>query len=325
MSTHEASAGASPFHDGEQRVQLRLGHREQVAAIGARAIRDHLPEQHREFYAGQHLLLAGSADRDRQPWVSVLAGAPGFAHAPDPRRLRIDALPAGGAPGLRLAAGQRLGLLGIDHSNRRRNRVNGRVEAVDDGGFTLAVEQSFGNCPKYIARRVTRVPPGDAWRLPAVPAVRADLGDERVRRLIRRADHFYIASHHLGDAHDVRAGVDVSHRGGRAGFVGVEADRTLVFPDFAGNRFFNTLGNIEATGRAGLAFVDVDDGSLLTLTGEAAVDWRDGAGDRLAGAERLVRVTPRSAWLHPRLLPFAWELVEPSPFLDGTGVWATDG
>jgi uncharacterized protein len=41
------------------------------------------------------------------------------------------------------------------------------------------------------------------------------------------------------------SGIDVSHRGGKPGFVRIDGDRTLTIPDFAGNYHFNTFGNLE--------------------------------------------------------------------------------
>ena len=37
--------------------------------------------------------------------------------------------------------------------------------------------------------------------------------------------------------------MDISHRGGRPGFVRVDGD-VLTIPDFRGNRYFNTLSNL---------------------------------------------------------------------------------
>ncbi len=104
---------------------------------------------------------------------------------------------------------------------------------------------------------------------------------EAQRAWIRRADTFFIATSHP------EAGADASHRGGMPGFVRVEGDR-LVWPDYAGNAMFNTLGNIALHPRAGLVFPDFEAGATLQLTGRAAVDWdRDRAGS-FPGAERLV-------------------------------------
>ena len=64
-----------------------------------------------------------------------------------------------------------VGLLGLEPHTRRRNRANGRVRLLHDGGFEVQVLQSFGNCPKYIhARRPEPLPSlraGPARRPPA--------------------------------------------------------------------------------------------------------------------------------------------------------------
>ena len=58
----------------------------------------------------------------------------------------------------------------------------------------------------------------------------------------------------------------MSHRGGKPGFVGVQGD-TLAIPDFRGNRFYNTLGNLLGDPRAGLLFVDFASGDILQIQG----------------------------------------------------------
>ncbi len=49
-----------------------------------------------------------------------------------------------------LAVGQPVGGLGLMMHNRRRNRVNSTVARREGSCVTLHVDQSFGNCPKYI-------------------------------------------------------------------------------------------------------------------------------------------------------------------------------
>ena len=80
----------------------------------------------------------------------------------------------------------------------------------------------------------------------------------------------------------------MSHRGGKPGFVGVTGD-TLAIPDFRGNRFYNTLGNLLGDPRAGLLFIDFASGDILQLQGRATIDWHP-EGNGPAGAERLWRV-----------------------------------
>ncbi|MGO7969101.1 flavin-nucleotide-binding protein, partial [Rhizobium ruizarguesonis] len=65
--------------------------------------------------------------------------------------------------------------------------------------------------------------------------------DDRARQMVEGADTFLVASY--VDRDNGERQVDVSHRGGNAGFVHIGADGVLTIPDFPGNRFFNTLGN----------------------------------------------------------------------------------
>lgn len=60
-------------------------------------------------------------------------------------------------------------------------------------------------------------------------------------------------------------------RSGLPGFIRVSPSdgRTVVIPDYSGNRFMSTLGNIEASGMVGLTIVSFTTGDILYLTGTA--------------------------------------------------------
>src|SRR5215472_16934602 len=73
--------------------------------------------------------------------------------------------------------------------------------------------------------------------------------DPSGRDAIAAADTLFVAT--SGGAE----GVDISHRGGKPGFVRIDQD-TLTIPDFAGNRYFITLGNMLVDPRAALLFPD---------------------------------------------------------------------
>ena len=318
----------SPFHSGELEIQRRVGVDERIKDIGRRVIRDHLLPQHQAFYQAQHMLLLALVDSDGKPWPAVVAGSPGFVVALDPLHLRIDALPVGlsatfdGAPIAELVVGAQVGVLGIDYSTRRRNRVNGRVISVDRTGFVLHVTQSFGNCPKYIQLRDTESSEAPGWRAQPVAGHFVPELNGEWRALIEASDHFFIASHYDRPGDEAHHGADVSHRGGKPGFVRIDADGVLEFPDFAGNRFYNTLGNISANGKAALLFIDFRCGSLLSMSGEARVDWRAADTSGFAGAERSVRFTSRDIRVYSRALPLRWRFREQSPALEHTGHWS---
>ncbi|WP_137822456.1 pyridoxamine 5'-phosphate oxidase family protein [Pseudomonas sp. D(2018)] len=302
----------SPFHPGEQAIQSRIGVREQVEAMGSRMIRDHMPEQHRQFFAQLPWMLVGSLDSDGQPQASVLWGKPGFAHSPEPSLLRINARPEADDPlTANLHGAARLGLLGLELPTRRRNRLNGPLVDSDREGFTVAVQQSFGNCPKYIQAR--------DWHWEARPAGPLEQGnglDQRWLGLVERSDTLFIASQHLDPQ---TGGVDISHRGGTPGFARLGEDGRLWLPDYSGNQMFNTLGNLLLEPRCGLLWVDFNSGDLLHLEAHAEILWPDqtGSGELpdLPGAERLVALTPGRWRLRRSRLPLSFDSPRPSPFL----------
>ncbi|HND22913.1 MAG TPA: pyridoxamine 5'-phosphate oxidase family protein [Rhodocyclaceae bacterium] len=310
----------SVFHAGEEALQALAGAQARLAETGPRVIREVLPEQHRSFFAELPFAVLGALDADGQPWATAIAGPPGFITSPTPERLRIGALPAADDPAAAgLAPGAAIGLLGLQPHTRRRNRANGRVAALDADGFTLAVEQSFGNCPKYIhARRVEHAAQTAA---PAPARVQARL-DGATADLIRHADTFFIATAHPDAARGEHAahGVDVSHRGGRSGFVGVDGDHLWV-PDFAGNQYFNTLGNLLLNPRAGLLFVNFSEGSLVWIAATAQILHDGRAVDAYPGAQRVLQLTVHALWTARRRLPLHSQDGEASPFLAGTGIW----
>lgn len=313
---------ATPFHAGETAVQERAGTRTQAEAIGARVIRDFMPDQHRELFGKLPTLLVGSLDAQGRPWASMLAGRPGFVTSPDARTLRIGARPDARDPlAAQLVPQAPLGLLGLEPATRRRNRVNGRVLAVDPDGFTLAVEQSFGNCPQYIQAREP------AW-VEAAPAPAQTFGTTLPRpaaALVQRADTLFIASAAAARGGAGAHGVDISHRGGRPGFVRVQRDasgaQVLTLPDFRGNNLFNTLGNLSAWPRAGLLFVDPDNGDRLQLSGTAEIVWSGPELAGFAGALRLVRVVVEAGLWAPGALPLRWSAPVYAPQLAATGAW----
>lgn len=303
------------WHPGERALQAQAGVAGRMEEVGRRVVRDHMPEQHRAFFAQLPFVVVGSVDGRGDAWATILAGAPGFLAAPSPRTLivaaRVDPADPAGA-GLR--AGEAVGLLGIDLHTRRRNRLNGPIRAATEDGLRIAVDQSFGNCPRYIRPREPAFVRDPRAPFAGEVAERDGL-DAQARATIEAADTVFVASYveHGGAGEgprqvEGRRQVDVSHRGGEPGFVRAAADGTLTIPDYAGNLFFATLGNILATGRAGLAFVDFATGDLLQITGAAEVVLSSPEIAAFPGAERLLVVRPRRVVRRRAALPLRWTL-----------------
>ncbi len=313
----------SPWHDGEVALQRSAGVAERMADVGRRVIRDFMPDQHREFFAQLPFIVFGSVDAQGDVWATLRANKPGFMHSPDRRSLAVNLVRDPGDPAeAGFADGAAVGLLGIELHTRRRNRMNGTIRRQDDTNFTIAVGQSYGNCPQYIQLRqfeFTREP--DQFR-PIETVQHLGALDARAKEMITQADTFFVASY-VETAERGRQ-VDVSHRGGKPGFVHLSDDGVLTVPDFAGNLFFNTLGNFSVNPRAGLVFVDFATGDMLQIAGvpEVVLDGPEIAA--FQGAERFWRVTPTRIIYRPAGLPLHWanETDGASPNSLMTGDWA---
>jgi len=298
-----------PLHDGEIAVQKRVGVREEVSRWASHAIRPYMPEQHRAFFRQLPFMAVAARDTTGAPWATLLVGTPGFVQSPDSHHLRVRAMPMpGDALESSFFAGAEIGLLGIELETRRRNRVNGKLSDIDARGFTVAVDQSFGNCPQYISKRI--------WHEADIKLDERHIShhtrlDERMKSWIAKADTMFIASgYHGADQEITSDGMDVSHRGGPAGFVKISSDTGLVLPDYAGNNLFNTVGNLLLDPRVGLLFVDFAHGSMLQISGNADIDWGSSEVAKHPGARRLINIAIDRIVQLDNALPLRWSASE---------------
>ncbi len=293
----------NPFHEGERAAQARAGVGD-VAQWAGGFIRDYLPEQHRDFHTGLPFLVASGADASGQTWVTMIDGPEGFARAPNPRLIELNTRIDPTDPlANTFQEGTDIGVLGIELASRRRNRFSGAIRGTASG-YAIDIRQTFGNCPQYIHERaLTRVPKEDVVNAQTTNALSA----EQIA-LIGAADTMFIGSGHQGRAGAASNGYDASHRAGAPGFVYVVDDTHLQIPDYAGNNFFNTIGNLVSDPRVGLLFVDFATGGLLHLTGRAKVDWApQNAHD--PDAWRMINVEIDAVVERPGAVSLRWEKV----------------
>ena len=309
----------SPFHAGELAIQARLGIQERIDRMGRRLIREYVTEQLQQFFAQLSYVIVGTVDASGNPWASILVGKPGFLATPNDRTLQVNAKPLTDDPlSHSLVEGSDIGLLGIELENRRRNRINGIVSAISNEGFEVKVTQSFGNCPQYIQARSFEYveTEGNKSQIAEI-----SLFGEIERNLMSNADTFFIATAYQDESAGVTKGADVSHRGGKPGFVRIDDGCTLTIPNFHGNCYFNTMGNIELNPHTGLLFVDFIGGDLLYLTGTAEIIWSGAEISTYVGAEQLIRFHLERGYLIRDSLPLRWTPPEFSPHLKKTGSW----
>lgn len=311
---------SGPWHKGEQILQRRLGVAERMEIQGRKVIRNFMPDQHRLFYGQLPFILVGAVDDSGAPWATLLEGEPGFVSSPDATTLRIAARPGTQDPvGTALATGSPVGMLGIELHTRRRNRANGTVTHLDREGFAVTVQHAFGNCPQYIQTRSFSFTSRSSLQSVA-PVERAATLDEAARELIAAADTFFVASYIDVDGKSARRAVDISHRGGKSGFVRIDG-QVLTIPDFAGNLHFNTLGNFVLNPRAGLVFVDFSSGELLQLSGTTELVLQGAEISRFQGAERLWRFSVEQLVRRRGALALRFRFGEYSPNSLMTGSW----
>lgn len=291
----------SPYHRGELEVQTRAGVLDMAARVG-RSIHREIPASAAAFLREQPFLVVGASGRDGRVWASLLAGEPGFVRAESALRVRVAALPGREDPlSGAFARPAPAGLVVIEFASRRRMRLNGTGWA-EDGSLVVEADQVYSNCPKYIqARAFDRAVRSEGRTR------RAARLDDRQRAWIESSDTFFVATAFAD-------GADASHRGGRPGFVRVEADGRLVWPDYQGNTMFQTLGNIAGDPRAGLLFLDFAEGSTLQVSGRAEIIWDERLSAAVPGAERLVALEIEEVVETSSGVPLRWRLLERSPF-----------
>ncbi|KAK2855672.1 hypothetical protein FQN49_004957 [Arthroderma sp. PD_2] len=333
-------AGEVPWHDGEEKMhQLMHVPREDnpTAAFlspGAAALAQRSP-----------LLALGTLDKQGRPWSTVWGGQAGFVGPVAQSVIGIrniidgtydpvaETLLGGELAGTIVkesGPGRLMSGLPVDMENRRRVKLMGRMVAgsleestpeKSDGGSTgdndigkvaqvqvvMKVDESLGNCPKYINKKHIT---------PAIPQPKLISDSPQLPRealdLLGRIDTLFVASSHGNDS------MDSNIRGGPPGFVRVLSNDStgavLVYPEYSGNRLYQTLGNLQTTPLAGYAFPDFESGHILYITGETEVLVGKDAAQILPRSNLAVKISVTAARYVKHGLSFRGEPMEPSPY-----------
>ncbi len=107
-------------------------------------------------------------------------------------------------------------------------------------------------------------------------------GDDRA--FIEARDMFFIATV------DADGQPQCSYKGGDPGFVRVLDQHTIAFPLYDGNGMYLTAGNLLATQKVGLLFIDFEGRKRMRLNGVASVDDDDPLLADYPEAQLIVRV-----------------------------------
>lgn len=166
-----------------------------------------------------------------------------------------------------------------------------------------------GNCPKYLnAKDITPASTAGAQLI----SDSSQLSDEAIK-LVQGADTFFISSFQEGDLDG-----DTNHRGGPAGFVRVMRDESgptkLIWPEYSGNRLYQTLGNLISNPRAGIVIPQFATGNVLFLTGTTDVLVGQKAADVIPHSNLAVVFSVVVARHVCEGLAFRGQDLQPSPY-----------
>lgn len=107
----------------------------------------------------------------------------------------------------------------------------------------------------------------------------------------------------------------VSYKGGPVGLVTVVDPQTLAFPFYDGNGMFLSAGNISATNKVGLLFIDLETPQRVRVQGAATIDPDDPLLTSYPGAVLICRVAITSAFINCGRYIHKHARVAPSPYV----------
>jgi predicted pyridoxine 5'-phosphate oxidase superfamily flavin-nucleotide-binding protein len=108
--------------------------------------------------------------------------------------------------------------------------------------------------------------------------------EDAERAFIESREMFFLASV------DAAGTPTVSYKGGAPGFIRALDARTLAFPLYDGNGMYLSAGNMRATGKVGLLFIDFETPHRLRVQGTATLHTDRATLDGFVGADLVAKV-----------------------------------
>ncbi|KAK5729984.1 hypothetical protein LTR17_011501 [Elasticomyces elasticus] len=320
-----------PWNEGETAMQRRM----KVPDIDNPTVPALSPQLANHLQIAP-LIAIGTLDKQGRPWTTLWGGEKGFARplgggivgfrTPVTGRYDpvVEELVGKDATGEVVkeegeGEGRMVSGLTIDLETRKRvkmygrmvagalstreDEVTGRNESVAEIQLVLKIEQSLGNCPKYLNRK--RITP--TFARPELVSNSSNLS-ERALQLLAKADLFFVSSSGQED-------MDTNHRGGPSGFLRASTDATsVVWPEYSGNRLYQTLGNLYVNPLCGICVPDFDTGDMLYVTGTTEIFSGREANALLPRSNLCVQLTITAARFVAQALPFRGEEGQRSPY-----------
>ncbi|KAF1850304.1 oxidoreductase-like protein [Cucurbitaria berberidis CBS 394.84] len=331
---------AMPWNEGEEKMQhlLRVPELDNPTATM-------LTPQASFMLERGPLLALGTLDSQSRPWTTLWGGSVGFSEPlgggligtrtlvdgkNDPV---VQALVGSAEKGEMLQlkdGGKILSGLAIDLMTRKRVKIAGRMVAgtvkevdvkvegdadkkQDQIQLITKIDQSLGNCPKYLNEYSI----SQALVTSRVLSQGPSLSDEG-RALISKSDMFFLSTSTEIDA-------DTNHRGGPPGFVRIISSTQIIYPEYSGNRLYQSLGNLLMNPKIGVTFPDYETGNILYITGTTEILVGADAASLLPGSNLAVRISIEEARFVEAGLPFRGVRKTPSPYNPLVRTLASEG
>ncbi|KAI6909466.1 putative oxidoreductase [Hortaea werneckii] len=323
-----------PWHAGEEHIQNAMrvppGHDNPTVPTLSPQLAAHLQIA--------PLVAIGTLDQSGRPWTTLWGGEQGLARPlgggivgiktavtvrHDPVIEELVGKEATGEVVREQGEGRMVSGLTIDLETRKRVKMYGRMvagallsredestdrkETVAEVQLVVKIQQSLGNCPKYLnSKKIT----------PAMS--KPELVDDqpffsqRALDLLEKADMIFLSSSHNS------IDMDTNHRGGPPGFVRVasneESGAVICWPEYSGNRLYQTLGNLQINPVCGICVPDFETGDMLYLTGRTEILIGKDANAYLPRSNLAVKLTISDSRFITQALPFRGEAGQRSPY-----------
>jgi len=324
-----------PFNEGEEKMHslLRVPPQDNPTSTM-------LTPQASSMFERAPLLAFGTLDAQSRPWTTLWGGEPGFSEPlgggfvgtrtlVDSKNDPVVQALIGDAKDGQMSKPQNGGKLvaglAIDLMTRKRVKTAGRMIAgtvrdLDDNTaeaqqiqLVTKVEQSLGNCPKYLNQYEIR---------PAsICSVLQSQGPSLTppaTALLAKADMFFLCTSTEDD-------MDVNHRGGAPGFVRIISPTQIVYPEYSGNRLYQSLGNMQLNPQTGITFPDYENGDVLYITGSTEILTGSEAAALLPSSNLVVKITINEARFVQSGLPFRGTRKVSSPYNPSVRTLASEG
>ncbi|KAJ5513354.1 Riboflavin synthase-like beta-barrel [Penicillium fimorum] len=308
-----------PWHEGEEKLHhwLRVPHGDNPTA-------PYLSPRAASLVQQSPLLALGTLDSQGRPWSTIWGGTAGFAtpvaESLIDLRTQVDSKYDPVVQALLTDnqtdayTGKMVSGLAVDLENRRRVKLYGRMVTgslshgdAGEAQLVVHIEESLGNCPKYMNKKHIMPAHSDPKLISNSPQL-----SPAAIELLSHADTMFVSSSHGAST------MDTNTRGGPPGFMRVESNSAsgavIIYPEYSGNRLYQTLGNLETTPLAGFVVPDFDSGNVLYFTGSTEILAGKDAAAILPRSNLAVRVTIAAAIFVENGLAFRGEAGDPSPY-----------